>query len=106
DIQIELPRWDDANVDWEDPVSIRKNVHSISIQFQNLPDGITLDFELSPGNLIELSGSKLVAEGLDTLDGLDALSNQVNNFTYGSPEGILAFYLKKVGKIRKILEKA
>lgn len=106
DIQLEFPRWDATQVDWEDPVSIRKNVHAISIQFQNLPDGITLDFDLSPSNLIQLKGSKLVAEGLDPLDGLGALSNQVNDFTYSDPEGILAFYLKKVAKIRQILAKA
>lgn len=106
DIQIEFPRWDAANVDWEDPVSIRKNVHSISIQLQNLPEGITLDFDLSPSNLIQLKGSKLVAEGLDPLGGLIALSNQINKFTYSSPEGILTFYLKKVNKIRQILEHA
>ncbi|WP_425636486.1 hypothetical protein ACPUEN_13820 [Algoriphagus yeomjeoni] len=106
DIQIEFPRWDDAKVDWKDPVSIRKNVHAISIQFQNVPDGITLEFDLSPSNLIELKGSKLVAEGLDPLEGLGTLSNQVNNFTFDSPEGILAFYLKKVAKIRQILGKA
>ena len=106
DIQIEFPRWDDAAVDWENPANIRKNAHSVAIQFQNLPDGITLEFDLSPSNLIELKGSKLVAEGLDPLEGLDALSTQVNNFTYNSPEGILAFYLKKVAKIRQILGKA
>ncbi|MEB2783081.1 hypothetical protein [Algoriphagus persicinus] len=106
DIQMEFPRWDTTSVDWEDPASIRKNVQAISIQFQNLRDGITLDFDLSPSNFIELKGSKLVAEGLEPLDGLGELSNQVNNFTYTSPEGILAFYLKKVAKIRQILEQA
>tara|TARA_R110002020_G_scaffold264813_4_gene479559 strand:+ start:15843 stop:20030 length:4188 start_codon:yes stop_codon:yes gene_type:complete len=106
DIQIEFPRWDDTKVDWADSVSIRKNVHAISIQFQNVPDGITLEFDLSPSNLIELKGNKLVAEGLDPLEGLGTLSNQVNTFTYSSPEGILAFYLKKVAKIRQILGKA
>ncbi|SMP27506.1 hypothetical protein SAMN06265367_10585 [Algoriphagus winogradskyi] len=106
DIQIEFPRWDDTNVDWADSVSIRKNVRAISIQFQNVPDGITLEFDLSPSNLIELKGNKLVAEGLDPLEGLGTLSNQVNTFTYSSPEGILAFYLKKVAKIRQILGKA
>jgi hypothetical protein len=106
DIQIEFPRWDDEKVDWEDKVSIRRNVHSVFIQFQNLPDGITLDFDLSPSNLIELVGTKLVAEGLDPLEGLEALSNQVNHFTFNSPDGILAFYLKKVAKIRQILAAA
>lgn len=108
DIQIEFPRWDAAKVDWEDTVSIRKNIDPdlINIQYQNLPEGITLDFDLSPSNLIQFKGSKLVAEGLDPLEGLGALSNQVNNFIYANSDGILAFYLQKVAKIKQILERS
>ncbi|WP_339754600.1 hypothetical protein [Algoriphagus aquimarinus] len=108
DIQIEFPRWDATNVDWEDPVSIRKSINPdlINLQYQNLPEGITLNYKISPSNLIVFSGNKLVAEGLDPLDGLGTLSNQVNSFIYNSTEGILALYLKKVAKIRQILEQA
>jgi hypothetical protein len=106
DIQVEFPRWDSTEVDWEDPVSIRKNIHSIEIQFQNVPDDITMDFDLSPSNLIEIKGTKLVAEGLDPLEGLAALTTQVNQFVYTSPEGILTLYLAKVAKINQILDAA
>ncbi|SIO07583.1 hypothetical protein [Algoriphagus halophilus] len=104
DIQIEFPRWDTQEVDWNDPLSIRKKIHSIEIQFQNVPDNIQLEYKIGPTKLIHIEGNKLVPEGLEALTGMGTLSNQVNEFTYENEEGNLSFYLKKVTKINEILE--
>lgn len=102
DVQVEFPRWDEA-IDWEDKSAIRKAIQGISIQFQNMPSGFELTFELSPSNNIELSGTELTPSGLEEIEGIAELNTLVNDFVFNDPEGILSFYLVKISKVAEIL---
>ncbi|HSF53292.1 MAG TPA: hypothetical protein VLA71_06045, partial [Algoriphagus sp.] len=102
DIQVEFPRWDEP-IDWEDKTAIRKAIQGIFIQFQNVPSGFELTYKLSPTNYIQLSGTELTPTGLEEIEGIAELNTLVNNFVFNDPNGILAFYLIKIAKIREIL---
>lgn len=102
DVQVQFPRWEEA-IDWEDKAAIRKAIQSITIQFQNMPSGFELTFELSPTNYIQLSGTELTPSGLEEIEGIAELNTLVNNFVFSDPEGILSFYLIKIAKISEIL---
>ena len=102
DVQVEFPRWDKP-IDWEDKSEIRKAIQGISIQFQNVPSGFELKFELSPTNYIELRGAELTLSGLEEIEGIAELNTLVNNFVFNDTDGILSFYLIKIEKIVEIL---
>lgn len=102
DVQVEFPRWDE-DIDWEDKTAIRKAIQGIFIQFQNVPSGFELTYKLSPTNYIQLSGTELTPSGLEEIEGIGAINTLVNNFVFNNPQGILAFYLIKIEKIREVL---
>jgi hypothetical protein len=103
DVQVEFPRWDE-DIYWEDKTAIRKAIQGIFIQFQNVPSGFELTYKLSPTNYIQLSGTELTPSGLEEIEGLATINTMVNNFVFNDPQGILAIYLIKIEKIRKILK--
>lgn len=102
DIQVEFPRWDEP-IDWEDKSTIRKAIQGIFIQFQNVPSEFELTYKLSPTNYIQLSGTELTPTGLEEIEGIAEINTLVNNFVFNDPNGILAFYLIKIEKVREIL---
>jgi hypothetical protein len=105
DIQVEFPRWDEK-IDWTNKSEIRKAIQSINIQFQNLPDGFEMSFSLSPSNYIQIDGTELTPSGLEVIEDLAAINTQVNDYVFKDEQGVLSFYLKKIEKIREILDKA
>ncbi|WP_157373301.1 hypothetical protein [Algoriphagus terrigena] len=102
DVQVEFPRWDEP-INWEDPEAIKKAIQGISIQFQNVPSGFELTFDLSSANDIEITGTELTPSGLEEIEQIAELNELVNKFVFEDATGILSFYLIKIEKIVEIL---
>jgi len=102
DIQVEFPRWDEP-LDWEKDAAIKKAIQGIFIQFQNVPSGFELDFSLTPGNNIKITGTELTPTGQEEIEGIEKINQQVNEFVFDDVLGILSVYKIKIEKIRQIL---
>ena len=104
-ITVNFPRWDNDDVNMEDPVSIRSGVQDIKLSFVNLPDGYSFGYKRN-NNLIQLTGSKTSSSDTTDIPGLTAIETKINDFIYFAEDSLLAFYLKKTDKIKQIIEKA
>jgi len=102
-IDVEFPRWDSEDTDWEDVVSVKSDVSKITIRFSNVPDNYDFSYELV-NNVVKLKGTITSASDIVDVPGLALLEDQINDFIYYSEDSLLAFYLQKIGKIKEIIE--
>ena len=103
-IKIEFPRWDDEEVDWNDPVNIQKNINRISVKIYELPDNYEMKAIVSNLNEVILTGTKDIGGTITNIDGLDVLMTAIHEFIYDSSDGLLQLYLQKVNKIHEIVD--
>ncbi|MGD9928920.1 MAG: hypothetical protein AB7U05_02780 [Mangrovibacterium sp.] len=101
-VSVEFPRWDSENTDWDEVLSIKANVKSISLLFSNLPNGYSISYELV-NKVVKLTGSITSVSDVVNIPGLSEIEAQINDFIYYNEDSMLAFYLQKVGKIREII---
>lgn len=102
-IVAEFPRWDNEDTDWEDVISIKSNVLGITLKFYNVPNSYEFSYELI-NNVVKLSGSITTASDKVDIPGLIGIETRINDFIYYESESVLAFYLRKVGKINEIIK--
>ena len=104
--KIQFPAWDNENVDWNDPVSVRSKIQSIEVTIDNLPGAFNLSSELTNLNEVILKGSKTEGATTSAIAGLTDIIDQLNNFLYDGDNGLLTIYIEKVNKIFMIVEAA
>jgi len=102
-ISVEFPRWDSEDTDWDEVLSIKSNVKSISLLFSNLPNGYSISYELV-NNVVKLTGSITTASDVVNIPGLLEIENQINDFIYYNEESMRALYLQKIEKINEIIK--
>ena len=103
-IKIEFPRWDDENVDWEDPISIQANIATVKVKIYELPDNFEMKAVVTNKKEVVLNGTKDIGGTVSTIDGLEELMTAIHNFIYSSTNGLLQLYLQKVKKIHEIVD--
>ena len=103
-VEVEFPRWDDENVDWNDNASIREGIIDIQLDFLNRGDNFDITFDVNSANEVILSGTKNTASGPDPIDGINEISVLVNDFIYNLTTGLIVTYKKKIAKIIEIVD--
>ncbi|MGB3466038.1 MAG: hypothetical protein WBA74_12240, partial [Cyclobacteriaceae bacterium] len=104
-IKVEFPRWDEADIDWENPAIVKAAIKNIELTFFNLPEDLNIIYKLDDDNNI------LLASGKDGIKGkpvpfIDDITNRINCLVLGHAESLLSIYQDKVRNIREILHSA
>lgn len=102
-VDVQFPRWDDADVDWNDDGDIKDAIIAIEVTFINLPDNFTITPSVTDGNDVILHGSKDGVSGPEPIAGINDLSLQINDFIYTAASSLLLDYKNKIAKIGEIL---
>jgi hypothetical protein len=102
-VKIEFPRWDNADVNWENNNDIKSRIQKITILYDGVPNGYEFSHEIINNN-IKLTGKKSSGGITTDIAGITEIEARLNDFVYLGNESMLAFYLKKIGKIREIIE--
>ncbi|NMM49673.1 hypothetical protein [Marinigracilibium pacificum] len=102
-IKIEFPRWDNAEVNWEDLTSVQANIINVTVKIFDLPDNYTLNTSISNKNEVILTGNKEIGGTISAIDGLSQIIDKVNEFVYDPIEGLVQLYVQKVNKIHEIV---
>lgn len=95
-VEAEFARWDDEQIMWKDPGSIRKGIRELEIRFLNKPARHSFDYELNEDWGVTLSGT---GPGNAELN-LESVTDDLNDFI---DEMVLA-YSRKVDKIHEIVD--
>ncbi len=102
-IAVEFPRWDSVDTDWNKIVSIKADIHNITLRFFNHPGNYEFTYELI-NNEVKLIGKETTASDIVDVAGLNELESRINNFIFYNPDSLLAFYLQKIKKINEIID--
>ncbi|HTL83246.1 MAG TPA: hypothetical protein VL651_16140, partial [Bacteroidia bacterium] len=99
--EIEFPAWDDAGIDFTDPLSIRKGMRGITMQFIGLPEQYGID---SYG-LLPVSGDAWVSFTFNFLPAgqFNTVNDEINEVIYTGVDALILTYQKKVEKIKEIV---
>jgi len=105
-IDVEFPRWDNKEIDWnnENNTGIAKAIQGIQLSFLNLGDNFAIEYEVTPASQVMLTGTKTSASGPEPIDGLDEIAQAVNEFIYDPAEGLIVTYRQKIAKIMEIVD--
>ncbi|MEX0769193.1 MAG: hypothetical protein WD035_00565 [Balneolaceae bacterium] len=96
-VEAEFARWDDMQIKWSEPESIRRGIRELDLRFLNKPPRYSFDYEMEADNRITLSGSGPGSSGLS----LESLSEDLNDFI----DQMVLSYSQKVEKIHEIVRK-
>ena len=104
-MEIDFPRWDDANVDWTDKASIKNAVKRATVNFPNMPDTYTLEGYGIDGNKnVYVTIHDLIGNPVDEVV---CVENQINDLAYGAAsDSLISLYQKKVQKIQEVIAAA
>src|SRR5690625_4761030 len=91
--EVEFARWDDPDVEWESPESIRKSIRDLSVQFLNTPAAYGFSYDTDEEHALTLEARGQAGPGPD----LTELTAQANAFL----ESMAVSYQ---GRVQKILE--
>lgn len=102
-IAIEFPRWDSEDTNWNEIVSVKADIHNITLRFSNHPGNYEFSFELI-NNEVKLIGKQTTASDIVDVAGIEKIETQINDFIYYNSDSLLAFYLQKINLINDIIE--
>ena len=85
--EVEFPRWDDMNTDFEDENSIAEEVRNIYLSFLNAGGNYTISYSLNSVNEVILSGTKMEVSGPIAIAGIEELTLKLNQFIFDPEEG-------------------
>lgn len=102
-VGVEFARWDNKMIDWEDDNSIRQGIHNIKLNFLNLNNNYSIEYELTIAKQVILSGTKASATGPEDIEDLEDITQKINQFIYGPEDGMINQYRKKIAKIGEII---
>lgn len=103
-IEVEFPRWDDEETDFEDEQSIAEGIRDTYLTFLNDGGNYSFSYSLNSVNEVILTGTKMSASGPVPITGIEDLTLKLNQFIYDPDEGMVHFYRRKIAKIRKIVD--
>ncbi|REL24475.1 hypothetical protein DYD21_17930 [Rhodohalobacter sp. SW132] len=103
-VEVEFPRWDDEETDFEDEQSIAGEIRDIYLTFLDAGGNYTFSYSLNSVNEVILSGTKMSVSGPVPIAGIEHLTLKLNQFIYDPNEGIIHFYRLKIAKIREIAD--
>ncbi|MCW3104345.1 MAG: hypothetical protein JWO09_2785 [Bacteroidetes bacterium] len=99
-VNVEFPRWDDPDIDWNDEPSIREHIKRLTLVFPKLPAGYSFDdYGLLPDKSAWLSIIKLPNSPFDP----SSIATQVNDLIYAGASSLIKQYQAKVKKILQII---
>ncbi|MBN2486381.1 MAG: hypothetical protein JXB34_10450 [Bacteroidales bacterium] len=101
-VVVEFPRWDDTDLDWDDMLSVKSEIHNITLAFSNYPGNYSFSYSLE-NNIIKLDGTITTASDVVNIPGIQDIEDALNSFIYYDESSLYAFYLLKINKIRKII---
>ena len=94
-VEIDFPRWDDANVDWTDKASIKNAVKRATVNFPNMPDTYTLEGYGIDGNKnVYVTIHDLIGNPVDEVV---CVENQINDLAYGAASDSLISFVSEKG---------
>jgi hypothetical protein len=102
-IAVEFPRWDNTDVSWDDPLSVKSEIHKITIRFSNYPGNYEFSYVLV-NNVVKLTGTETTASDVVGILGIQDIEDEINDFIYYDTDSLLQSYLQKIGKIEEIIE--
>lgn len=102
--EMEFPRWDDTETDFEDENSIAEDVRNIYLSFLNTGGNYSFSYSLNSVNEVILSGTKMEASGPVAIAVIEVLTLKLNQFIFDPEEGMIHFYRRKIAKIQEIVD--
>lgn len=105
-IDITLPRWDNEEIDWDNPEEIKTNIQKINVDFINLPSNYELTVNIDEFFNVSLEGKVTLSSGAEVLTNLSSIEEKINAFLYNEmdQESLILVYLQKIYIIHQILE--
>lgn len=105
-VNINFPRWDDVDVDFNNDSSIISKIKSLKLEFDEMPSGYKL-WDSNPSDpKITLKGLKTIAGIPVDISNLQLLDEVINHFVFEHAEGVLQRYKTKISIIKSIIKKA
>jgi hypothetical protein len=102
-IAVEFPRWDSEDTNWNEIISVKADIHNITLRFSNHPGNYEFSFELI-NNEVKLTGKQTTASDIVDVAGIEKIETQINDFIYYNSDSLLAFYLQKINLVNDIIE--
>ncbi|MGZ4078085.1 MAG: hypothetical protein ACXVDW_11400, partial [Bacteroidia bacterium] len=100
-VNVEFPRWDDPDVDWNDIASIRAHIKKLTLVFSRIPQGYTLEgYGLFPDKSVWVSIMQFPGGPLINTAFLEA---QIYQEIYLGSNSLILLYQEKVKKILQII---
>ncbi|MEM9337730.1 MAG: hypothetical protein AAGA66_03320 [Bacteroidota bacterium] len=105
-VNVEFPRWDEVDLNWNDIGEIKRAIKDIRITFIGLPDDMVIIYKLDDD-----TNDILLASGREELKDravpfLADITNRVNCLVLGPSDSMLKRYQNKVLAILALLDKA
>ncbi len=105
-ITINFPGWDEPGVDWENNADILSKVSELIIDFDEVPEGYTLEEANPDDTLVQIKGTKMVSSNPVVLPDLAAITTQINAFIADNSNSLLSQYKQKVSIQKSIVKTA
>ncbi|MFA8436119.1 MAG: hypothetical protein ACEPOZ_16495 [Marinifilaceae bacterium] len=102
-VEVEFPRWDNEEVDWDDLQSVKSEIDRIKVQFFKHPENYNFSCRLE-NNLVQLAGTITSASDVVNVPGVQEIADRINAFIYTNEDSLLTTYLQKIEKIEEIIE--
>ncbi len=117
-VNVEFPRWDEANLNWQDLGEIKRAIKNVTITFIGMPHDMEIIYRLDDGILTnegtpdeKLINDIMLASGREDMKDravpfLEDITNRINCLVVGNTDSMLRRYQNKVLAILMLLDKA
>lgn len=105
-VKMEFPRWDQADLDWNDITAIKSAIRKVTLTFFNLPDELGIIYKLDEDKNILLASAQKSGLKAKPVPFLDDITNRINCLVLGKVDSLIVTYQQKVLNILTILRQA
>ncbi len=103
-VKVQFPRWDEADLKWQDIQEVKKSIQSIDLTYLFLPEDLDITHKLDEDNNMLLAS---IHEDFKSrpIPFIDDITTRLNYEVLGYAHSMLTTYQTKVFKILEILSK-